>query len=154
MIHPRTICRLLARVVKASAGGRILVWSDRGVSSSPLRSDYPRTCSPEDVWGKGKAVGSSQHRRLCCESANDNSPLPAALVRRGHRARPLSCDNGSKRAIYWLNLSSHGRSARINLAGVFVTPMPKQCREKTTRSHLRVANRQRSSVSLPPNAWS
>jgi hypothetical protein len=34
-----------------------------------------------------------------------------------------------------------------------VTPMPKECREKTTRSHSRVANRQRSSASLPPNAW-
>jgi hypothetical protein len=57
-----------------------------------------------------------------------------------------------KQAIYWPYLSSHGRSARINSAGVFVTPMPKECREKTTRSHLRVANRQCSSASLPLNA--
>jgi hypothetical protein len=87
------------------------------------------------------------------------SPLPApwtvenmsaafvvrALKRRTFTERP-------KRATYWPNLSSHGRSTRINLAS-FVTPMPKECREKTTRSHLRVANLQCSSASLPPNAW-
>jgi hypothetical protein len=57
-----------------------------------------------------------------------------------------------ERAIYWHELSSHGSKVWDIATRVFTTPMPKECPGKITKSHLRVANRQRSSVSLPPNA--
>ena|SRR5262252_3594524 len=54
--------------------------------------------------------------------------------RRFWRSRDCDCSVGSNASAQNCNLAR------------------KECREKRTRSHLRIANRQRSSASLPPNA--
>ena len=90
-------------------------------------------CAPGRVqhgtYGRqGKAAGRETRRRLCCESANDNSPLPAASDCRGigrllcpDRQRPafaarLECGYGARFAkgpnFIWLSCTLRRRPAR------------------------------------------
>jgi hypothetical protein len=117
------------------------------------QTSLPGFDSPHDAvqengtYGRhGKAVG--------CVSPTALLFLSNAFVDigAGPRRRQERSQNGPNEQFIGMTHQVTAGLLGLISVGVFVTPMPKKCRGKTTRSHLRVANRQRSSASLPPNA--